>query len=56
MGVREMWLIDSENRNVEVRSFEADKNAVYGPDGTLRSEVLSKIKIEPIHFWGSTVC
>src|SRR6266581_3534384 len=29
MGVRELWLVDTETKEVEVRSFEAGKTAVY---------------------------
>src|SRR5262249_46413884 len=29
MGVREMWILDPEKREVEVRSFEAGKSAVF---------------------------
>src|SRR5438105_798397 len=35
MGVREMWLIDPEKQEVEVRSFEAGKNATYKIGETL---------------------
>jgi Uma2 family endonuclease len=45
MGVREMWLIDNEAQEVEVRSFEAGKSAVYKKGEILRSEVLPKIRI-----------
>ena len=45
MGIRELWLIDSDKKEVEVRSFEAGNNAIYKATDTLRSEVLSKIKI-----------
>ena len=45
MGVREMWLMDEESKEVEVRSFEAGKTAVYGIADTLHSEVLIKIEI-----------
>ena len=45
MGVREMWLIDSNQKQIEVRSFAAGNNAVYKDSGTLRSEILPKIKI-----------
>lgn len=45
MGVREMWLVDTEKKEVEVRSFEAGKTAVYKTEGVLRSEVLPKIEI-----------
>jgi Uma2 family endonuclease len=45
MGIREMWLIDSETKEVEVRSFESGINAVYQAGGILRSEVLPEIRI-----------
>ena len=45
MGVREMWLVDTEAKEVEVRSFEAGKTAIYKITGNLRSDVLPKIDI-----------
>ncbi len=45
MGVREMWLVDIEGQEVEVRSFEAGKTTVYKIADLLRSEVLPKIEI-----------
>jgi Uma2 family endonuclease len=45
MGIREMWLIDTEKHEVEVRSFEAGKTAVYKVGENLGSQVLPKIKI-----------
>jgi Uma2 family endonuclease len=45
MSVRELWLIDSDKKEVEVRSFEAGKNAIYQTGDILRSELLAKIKI-----------
>ena len=45
MGVRELWLVDSVAKEIEVRSFEAGKTAVYKSADTLRSEVLPKIEI-----------
>ena len=45
MGVREMWLVDTEKKEIEVRSFEADKSAVFKSADALRSEVLTKIEI-----------
>jgi Uma2 family endonuclease len=45
MGVREMWLVDTETKEIEVRSFEADKTATYKLTSLLRSEVLSEIEI-----------
>ena len=45
MGVREMWLVDTEKQEVEVRSFEAGKNVTYKSGEILRSEVLPKIDI-----------
>ena len=45
MGVRELWLVDTESKEVEVRSFGSGKTAVYRITDTLRSEVLSEIEI-----------
>jgi Uma2 family endonuclease len=45
MGIREMWLIDPEKKEVEVRSFEASKNATYNLGQTLRSEIVPRIQI-----------
>ena len=45
MGVRELWLVDTAAKEIEVRSFEADKTAVYKSTDTLHSEVLPKIEI-----------
>ena len=45
MGVREMWLVDTEQKEVEVRSFEAGKTAVYKITNVLRSGVLPGIEI-----------
>jgi Uma2 family endonuclease len=44
MVVREMWLIDNEKKEVEVRSFETDKTTIYSFGDTLQSEVLPKIE------------
>ena len=45
MGVREMWLVDTENKQIEVRSFEVKKSAVFKIGDILRSEVLQRIEI-----------
>jgi Uma2 family endonuclease len=45
MGVRELWLVDTETKEVDVRSFEAGKSRVYKLAETLRSGVLPKIEI-----------
>ncbi len=45
MGIREMWLVDIEAKEVEVRSFEMGKTAVYKIADVLRSEVLPEIDI-----------
>src|SRR5262245_26978888 len=45
MGVCEMWLVDTENRQIEVRSFEAKKSTVFKISDSLRSEVLPAIQI-----------
>jgi len=43
MGVRELWLIDPEAKEVEVRFFEAGHSQLYKVGDVLRSEVLPKI-------------
>ena len=48
MGVREMWLVDPDRKQVEVRSFKADRIAVYQTGDTLRSDVLPEIEIPVI--------
>ena len=45
MGVRELWLVDTEQNEIEVRSFEAGKTAIYKATDVLRSEVLPQIEI-----------
>jgi len=45
MGVREMWLVDTESKQVEVRSFEVGKNALYKVTENIRSQVLPKIVV-----------
>ncbi len=45
MGVREMWLLDNETKEVEVRSFEVDRSAVFKSGEMVRSHVLAKIEI-----------
>jgi Uma2 family endonuclease len=49
MGIREMWLVDTDERQIEVRSFEANKTAGFKIGESLRSEVLAKIEI-PLDF------
>jgi len=45
MGVREMWLVDPEKKQIEERSFEASKFAVFQIGDILRSEILQRIEI-----------
>ena len=45
MGVLEMWLLDTDTKEVEIRSFEAGTTAIYKSGDNLRSEVLAKIEI-----------
>jgi Uma2 family endonuclease len=54
MRVREMWVVDPERKQVEVRSFEADKTAVYGFGDILRSEVLNRIEIPVATLFANT--
>jgi len=45
MGVREMWLMDPEKKQIEVRTFDPRKFVTFKPGDMLRSEVLPKIEI-----------
>ena len=45
MGVRELWLMDGESKEVEVRAFEVGRTAVHKITDTLHSEVLLKIEL-----------
>ena len=51
MGISEMWLIDHEKQEVELRSFEEGQDNVYKTDETLHSLVLKKIKIPIADFF-----
>jgi Uma2 family endonuclease len=50
MGVRELWLLDPETKEVEVRSFEGGKSVAFKIGDSVRSEVLKEIAIpvEPL--------
>jgi Uma2 family endonuclease len=45
MGVRELWLLDPEAKEIEVRSFEGGSTRLYKVGEVLRSEVLPEIEI-----------
>jgi Uma2 family endonuclease len=45
MRVRELWLIDPEAKEIEVRSFESGRARLYKAHEIVRSKVLPKIKI-----------
>jgi Uma2 family endonuclease len=45
MGIRELWLVDTTNREIEVRSFGARTHATFKSGEVLRSQVLKKIRI-----------
>jgi Uma2 family endonuclease len=45
MGIREMWLIDNEAQEIEVRSFQTGDNTLFKTVESLRSGVLSQIQI-----------
>ena len=45
MGIVEVWLVDPDKKEVEVRTFKSGKSVVYPPGGVLRSEVLTDIQI-----------
>jgi Uma2 family endonuclease len=50
MGVRELWILDPETKEVEVRSFETGTSTVFKVGDSMRSEVLKEIAIpvEPL--------
>ena len=45
MGVRELWLVDPETKEVEVRSFDVETSASFKVGESLSSNVLPKIRI-----------
>ena len=45
MGVREMWLVDPDTKEIEASSFEIEKTSIYKRSDILRSSVLSEIQI-----------
>jgi len=45
MGIREMWLVDNETKEIEVRSFETGRDVVYKSGERLHSDVLPQIDI-----------
>src|SRR5262249_43513421 len=45
MGVREMWLVDPDTKEIEVRSFVAERTCVYKTSDLLRSLLLKEIQI-----------
>ena len=45
LGIRELWLVDPQTKEVEVRSFEAGTSAVYKAGDSLVSRVLDGITI-----------
>jgi Uma2 family endonuclease len=45
MGVREMWLVDVEGKQIEVRNFEKGRTAVFKAAQGLRSDILPGIEI-----------
>jgi Uma2 family endonuclease len=45
MGIREMWLVDTNAKEVEVRYFEGNSTKMYGPNDVVRSMVFPKIEI-----------
>ena len=45
MGVRELWLVYPWKQSIEVRSFEAEKTAVYGMRDKIQSEVLPGLDV-----------
>ena len=45
MGVRELWLLDTTTREVEVRSFDTGKSNVFKIGDTVRLKFISNIEI-----------
>jgi Uma2 family endonuclease len=45
MGVREMWLVDPDTKEIDVRSFVAERNSTYRTSDLLRSAVLGEIQV-----------
>jgi Uma2 family endonuclease len=45
VGVRELWLVDPDRKEIEVRSFEAATTSIYKTPDVLRSAVLVEIQI-----------
>ena len=45
LGVGEMWLVDTEKKEIEVRSFLADQTSVYKQGENVRSRILRKTEI-----------
>jgi Uma2 family endonuclease len=45
MGVRELWLIDPQAREVEIRSFETGSTRLFKIQDIVRSEILPKLEI-----------
>ena len=46
MGIRELWLIDNDKKEVEIRSFESGKSAIFKTAEILTSEVLPAIAVK----------
>jgi len=45
MAVKEMWLVDPHAKEIEVRSFEAERSSIYKTSDVLRSARLTEIQI-----------
>ena len=45
MGIRELWLVDPDMKEIEVRSFDAGKTVIYKANEVVQSAVLSKARV-----------
>jgi Uma2 family endonuclease len=45
MGVREMWIVDPESKQIEIRNFETGKTTIFGGTQSLRSDILPGVEI-----------
>ena len=45
LGVDEIWLVYAESKTVEVRSFKAGKRTIYHIGESIRSEVLTELRL-----------
>jgi Uma2 family endonuclease len=51
LGVDELWLVYAETKTVEVRSFKASKRTIYQLGDSIRSEVLTELRLGVDHIF-----